>query len=128
MDLEVAIEHVTYAEMAAAFEKVTGHPAQYVDIDLETYWNSPDLKGIADHPAGYNADTDDKSTMSFRDNFTGFWNVWKHGIITRTYALLDEIHPPIGSGAPRSGSFGRTSWGVSSAREASGRGCSRKTG
>ncbi|MCQ9180087.1 hypothetical protein KMT30_13840 [Streptomyces sp. IBSBF 2953] len=31
--------------------------------------------------------------MSFRDNFTGFWNVWKHGIITRDYALLDEIHP-----------------------------------
>jgi hypothetical protein len=33
------------------------------------------------------------ATMSFRDNFTGFWNVWKHGIITRDYALLDEIHP-----------------------------------
>ncbi len=31
--------------------------------------------------------------MSFRDNFTGFWNIWKHGIITRDYALLDEIHP-----------------------------------
>jgi hypothetical protein len=31
--------------------------------------------------------------MSVRDNFTGFWNMWKHGIITRDYALLDEIHP-----------------------------------
>jgi hypothetical protein len=31
--------------------------------------------------------------MSFRDNFTGFWNMWKHDIITRDYALLDEIHP-----------------------------------
>ena len=44
-------------------------------------------------PAGYNADPRDKSTMSFRDNFTGFWNIWKHGIVTRDYALLDEIHP-----------------------------------
>jgi NmrA-like family len=92
MDLEVAIEHMTYTDMAAAFEKVTGHPAQYIDTDLNTYWNGP-LKGVADLPAGYNADPNDKSTMSFRANFTGFWNVWKYGIITRDYALLDEIHP-----------------------------------
>ncbi len=31
--------------------------------------------------------------MSFRDNFTGFWNLWKHSVIQRDYALLDEIHP-----------------------------------
>ena len=31
--------------------------------------------------------------MSFRDNFTGFWNIWKYGVIQRDYALLDEIHP-----------------------------------
>jgi hypothetical protein len=31
--------------------------------------------------------------MSVRDNFTGFWNVWKYGIIKRDYKLLDEIHP-----------------------------------
>ncbi|HEV8177876.1 MAG TPA: hypothetical protein VGP44_09330, partial [Gemmatimonadales bacterium] len=38
LDLEVAIGHMTYADMAAAFEKVTGHPAQYIDTDLDTYW------------------------------------------------------------------------------------------
>jgi hypothetical protein len=92
MDLEVAMEHMTYTDMAAAFEKVTGHPAQYIDTDLDTYWNGP-LKEVADLSAGYNADLNDKSTMSFRDNFTGFWNSWKYGIITRDYALLDEIHP-----------------------------------
>jgi hypothetical protein len=48
---------------------------------------------VANTPAGYNADPNDKSTMSFRDNFTGFWNQWKHNIIKRDYALLDEIHP-----------------------------------
>jgi hypothetical protein len=31
--------------------------------------------------------------MSFRDNFTGFWNLWKYGIVKRDYSLLDEIHP-----------------------------------
>ncbi|MBN8752804.1 MULTISPECIES: NmrA family NAD(P)-binding protein [Variovorax] len=92
MDLEVAIEHVAYAKLAAAFEKVTGHPARYIDTDLSTYWKGP-FGRVADKPAGYNADPNDKSTMNIRDNFTGFWNVWKHGILKRNYALLDEIHP-----------------------------------
>lgn len=92
MDLEVAIEHVRYDDLAAAFERVTGHPAQYIDTSLEFYF-AGGLKQAADKPAGYNADPNDSSTMSFRDNFTGFWNMWRHNIITRDYALLDEIHP-----------------------------------
>ena len=92
MDLQVAVEHVRYAELAAAFERVTGRPAQYIDTSLDDYFNGG-LKAVADKPAGYNADPSDKSTMSFRDNFTGFWNMWKHNIIERDYALLDEIHP-----------------------------------
>jgi hypothetical protein len=71
---------------------VTGHPARYIDTSLDAYWNGP-LKRAADLPAGYDADPNDKSTMSFRDNFTGFWNIWKYGVVQRDYALLDEIHP-----------------------------------
>jgi hypothetical protein len=48
---------------------------------------------MAGRPAGYNAAPADKSTMSFGDNFTGFWTVWKHRIVRRDYALLDDIHP-----------------------------------
>lgn len=93
MDLEVAVDDVAYADLAAAFEKVTGHPARYIDTDLATYWRNGPLGVIADAPAGYNADRKDKSTMHVRDNFTGFWNLWKHRVIKRDYALLDEIHP-----------------------------------
>jgi hypothetical protein len=92
MNLEVAIEHVDYHQLAAAFAKVTGHPARYIDTDLDAYWNGP-LKMAAGLPAGYNADLNDKSTMNFRDNFTGFWNIWKYGVVQRDYALLDEVHP-----------------------------------
>jgi hypothetical protein len=35
------------------------------------------------------ADVNDKSSMSFRDDFTGFWNVWKPSVIQRDYALLE---------------------------------------
>jgi hypothetical protein len=92
MNLETAIDDISYSELAAAFEKVTGHRAQYIDTDLETYWNGP-LAPLASKPAGYNADPNDKSTMSFRENFTGFWNMWKARFVTRDYYLLDEIHP-----------------------------------
>jgi hypothetical protein len=60
---------------------------------LDTYWRNGPLSAGADRPAGYNADPNDKSTMTIRDNFTGFWNLWKYGIVKRDYALLDEIHP-----------------------------------
>ena len=93
MDLEVAIDLVAYTDLAAAFEKVTGHPARYIDTDLDTYWRNGPLSALADSPAGYNADPNDKSTMSNRDNFTGWWNMWKHRIVKRDFALLDEIHP-----------------------------------
>ncbi|MGA8545951.1 MAG: NmrA family NAD(P)-binding protein [Mycobacterium sp.] len=93
MDLEVAIDDVSYANLAEAFETVTGHPARYVDTDLDTYWRQGPLSAIADRPAGYNADPEDKSTMTMRDNFTGFWQLWKHRVVKRDYALLDEIHP-----------------------------------
>lgn len=92
MNLEVAIEHIPYDKLATAFQKITGHPARYIDTSLEDYWAGP-LKMAAKLPAGYNADPNDKSTMSFRDNFTGFWNIWKYGVVQRDYALLDEIHP-----------------------------------
>ncbi|MGY3442811.1 MULTISPECIES: NmrA family NAD(P)-binding protein [Bradyrhizobium] len=92
MDLEVGIEHVKYADLAAAFERVTGHAARYIDTDLNSYFEGA-YKPVADKPAGYQADPNDKSTMSFRDNFTGFWNQWKYNIIRRDYRLLDEIHP-----------------------------------
>jgi hypothetical protein len=37
LDLEVSIEHVYYEDLARAFEAVTGHPARFIDVDLDTY-------------------------------------------------------------------------------------------
>lgn len=92
LNLEVAIEDVAYTDLAAAFTAVTGRPARYIDTSLDDYWKGS-VSGVAHSPAGYNADPGDPATMTFRDNFTGFWNLWKNRIITRNYALLDEIHP-----------------------------------
>ncbi|KIV89367.1 hypothetical protein PV10_08942 [Exophiala mesophila] len=98
MDLEVAIDHIHYADLAAAFEKVTGHQARYIDTDLDTYWKTGNTAGAADTGSAYNSDPKDPAFMTFRQNFSGFFNMWKYsggntGVIQRDYKLLDEIHP-----------------------------------
>lgn len=98
MNLEVAIDHVRYGDMAEAFEKVTGHPAQYIDTTLQDYWTSGSMAPAADKPCGYNSDKNDPAHMTMRQNFSGFWNLWKdsgmnQGVVKRDYALLDEIFP-----------------------------------
>lgn len=98
MELAVAIDHIGYADLATAFQKVTGRPAQYIDTDLDTYWKTGNLSRAADLGSGYNSDPNDPAFMTFRQNFTGFFNMWKHSgrnkeIIRRDYKLLDEIYP-----------------------------------
>ncbi|PSN72082.1 NAD(P)-binding protein [Corynespora cassiicola Philippines] len=98
MDLEVAIDHIGYKELAAAFEKVTGHPARYIDTTLEEYWESGSLSLAKRTSSGYNASLEDKASTTIEKNFTGFWNMWKYsggnnGVVRRDYKLLDEILP-----------------------------------
>lgn len=107
--------------MAAAFTKVTGKPAQYIDIPFSKYFENFGVRGTigsvmkipnmslwaklrfglqfsTQRPASYNSDPTDPSVMTFERNFTGFWHIWREsqgnkGVIRRNYKLLDEIHP-----------------------------------
>ncbi|XDG07567.1 hypothetical protein ABKA04_007182 [Annulohypoxylon sp. FPYF3050] len=97
LNLEVGISHVSGADLAQAFEKVTGHPAKVEDVSFEDYFGKVWLQD-PEHAAGYNADLSDPATMTVRENFSAFWTVWRHsggnkGVVTRDYKLLDEIHP-----------------------------------
>lgn len=50
MDLQVAIDHITFIDLAAAFQKVTGHPAKSINVPEDVYFANfpvPD-----DAPAG----------------------------------------------------------------------------
>lgn len=96
LDLQVAIDPITFTDIASAFQKVTGQPAQSIDVSEDVYFANMPLPDGA--PAGYNADSKDPATMSFKDNFRGSWTMWKHsggskGVIQLDYRLLDEIHP-----------------------------------
>jgi len=98
MDLEVATDHVHYADLAKAFSAVTGKPAQYIDMSLEDYWTKGVFAKAAAQPSGYNSSLDDPAAMTIQQNFTGFWNMWKNsggnkGVVRRDYKLLDQIFP-----------------------------------
>ncbi|KAL7930202.1 hypothetical protein V8C35DRAFT_330747 [Trichoderma chlorosporum] len=93
MDLITAIEHISFKDLATAFENVTGHHAQYIDVSSEEYWAHGPLSRVAHLPAGVNADPKDPATMTMKQNFTGFWNAFKDNFFKIDYSLLDEIHP-----------------------------------
>jgi hypothetical protein len=98
LDLEVAIDHIHYADLAKAFEKVTGHPARYIAVSPEQYWEKGPMAPAANLPSAYNSDLKDPAALTIKQNFTGFWNVWRdsgnnQGVVKRDYALLDEIFP-----------------------------------
>ncbi|KAI0455705.1 hypothetical protein F5B21DRAFT_523184 [Xylaria acuta] len=97
LELEVAVEHATFEAYVRAFEKVTGRPARWVDVDLREHMDAIWGPG-ADRPAGYNADPADPATMTLRQNFTAFFTLWRgsggnKGVIRRDYKFLDRIHP-----------------------------------
>ncbi|KAL2838105.1 hypothetical protein BJY01DRAFT_251113 [Aspergillus pseudoustus] len=99
VDLAVAIEHVDYSELARAFTAVTGHAARFIDVDMEAYWASGPMSRVANFASASESDPADPAFMTIRENFTGFWNLYRAsrrdntGVLKRDYALLDEIHP-----------------------------------
>jgi hypothetical protein len=98
MDLAVAIEHAGYAAMAAAFARVTGRPARFVDAPMAEYWATGVMSPLKAFPAGYTAAPADPATMSVEANFTGFWEMFRRAggegeLLRRDYKLLDEIYP-----------------------------------
>jgi hypothetical protein len=97
LDLQVAVEHVTFDAYVAAFTKVTGKPARWIDVDVDGHMDYV-FGPKADTPCGYNADPADPATMTLRQNFTAWFNLWRHsggntGMVQRDYAILDRIHP-----------------------------------
>jgi hypothetical protein len=95
LNLGVAMAHVTGAEMAAAFEAVTGNKAKYADVPLEkALAHFPKGKIGANATPGY----DDPTLKTAAEHFGPWWNIFREsggntGLWSRDYALLDDIMP-----------------------------------
>ncbi|KAL2837796.1 hypothetical protein BJY01DRAFT_258247 [Aspergillus pseudoustus] len=96
LNLEVATDQVSFAEIAATFTRVTGKTGIHKRIPLEEY-----LPKAEPYPGAYanwtikpDAQARDESFMTWRENFSAWWRYWSEGYgATRDMGLLDRIHP-----------------------------------
>jgi hypothetical protein len=100
LDLKIATQHVHWADLAAAFTKVTGKPATYLDVTLDDYFDNyyPAGRKAVDRKIGTSVDKKDKTLQTWRQNFSGFWTLFKHsggnrGAVRRDYEMMDRIFP-----------------------------------
>ncbi|KAL4889743.1 hypothetical protein BDV59DRAFT_195425 [Aspergillus ambiguus] len=91
LELHVATEDISWKDLASVFSEVTGQKAMYKDVSLDEYFKL----GILDPEMiiGHSADPNDSTLLTYRKNFSGFWNTWKDNLTSRDYQLLDKILP-----------------------------------
>ena len=92
LNLHVATEDIAWKDLAAVFMTVTGQKSVYKDITLDEYFQL----GIFPNPeakVGRSANPHDPTLLTYRENYSGFWNMWKDNLTKRDYKLLDEILP-----------------------------------
>jgi hypothetical protein len=95
MNLKVATDEVSFADIAAVFTEVTGKKGVHQYMPLEEYLPlaEPFPGALANFAAGPNAVRDD-STMTWRQNFSVWWRYWGEGRAERRdFTLLNRIHP-----------------------------------
>jgi hypothetical protein len=88
----IAIAHMTGAEIAAAFEAVTGKRARYENVPLhEELYRLPKGKIGANASPGF----DDPILSTAAEHFGPWWNIFRDSGVCwqRDYELLDEIIP-----------------------------------
>ncbi|EFY86035.1 NmrA family protein [Metarhizium acridum CQMa 102] len=92
MQLHVATEDIAWKDLAAAFTKVTGRKAIYKDLTLDEYFKLPIFPN-PEMTVGHSTSGENPTLLTFRENFSGFWNMWKDNLTKRDYKLLIEILP-----------------------------------
>ncbi|EMT67777.1 hypothetical protein FOC4_g10005886 [Fusarium odoratissimum] len=106
-----AVVHVSLEGCAYSWHWLFDHPQRdgidlevaseclrFFDVTLEQYWIDGPMSKRASPAAGIEADVGESDTLTVKEDFTGFWNMWRDsggnaGVIKRDYELLDKIHP-----------------------------------
>ncbi|KZS88424.1 NAD(P)-binding protein [Sistotremastrum niveocremeum HHB9708] len=95
-DLEAASELVTWPNLVAAFKRVTGKPAKFIDAPLELWFQ---LLRDTDRPVANKLHESENAAQhtSWEKNFTAWWSQFHDGILARDMSYLKSIHPGLRS-------------------------------
>ena len=90
-DLEIATDWVNWDYLVATFTKVTGHKAEYLrqSLDSESWfrnWLRTDMPVANERSPG-------DGTLTWQENFTAFWSMWRDDLITRDWEWLKKTNP-----------------------------------
>ncbi|KAF5009458.1 hypothetical protein FDECE_4341 [Fusarium decemcellulare] len=95
LDLEVATDEVSFADIARIFTEVTGKRGVHNHVPFDEY--APSIEPFPGAYVNFGADPStvrDESDMTWRRNFSAWWRFWGEGIVgPRDMDLLDRIHP-----------------------------------
>ena len=87
-NLEVASDYLAWADLAAAFTKVTGLPAIYRPVSYPEWLAAHPWK---DAPVA----VDDPTGTSFADNFRAWWKLFEDDVCTRDMEFCRRLHPKL---------------------------------
>ncbi|KDQ10138.1 hypothetical protein BOTBODRAFT_190737 [Botryobasidium botryosum FD-172 SS1] len=85
-NLEIASELVSWQHLVETFTRVTGQPAAYVPLTIDEYWETftnPDVPVASALSGG----------TTFRQNFSGWWAVWRDEIVKKDMEWIKSVHP-----------------------------------
>ena len=92
-NLEVATCQVGLKDLVEVFQRVTGEPAKAVYFTPEEYFARDGQDVDPNLKLAHGIGPLDNTIMTFRENFTGFFHVFRDNLATRDYELLDKILP-----------------------------------
>lgn len=93
-NLEVATCQVSLAGLVEAFTKVTGKTAKGEYLSIDEYLSKRARAGFdPEVKLAHSGDPKDPTVQTFRQNFSGFYNVFRDNLSTRDYKFLDKILP-----------------------------------
>ncbi|KAI0742363.1 NAD(P)-binding protein [Daedaleopsis nitida] len=89
-DLEVASDWVSWEHLVATFTKVTGLKAEYVRQSYDE-WCANRLG--TDVPVANERGSVNDGSTTWKENFRGFWALWRDDVITRDFDWLRKVNP-----------------------------------
>jgi len=88
-ELEIASDMVGWEYLAATFREVTGQKAEVVYLSYDDWCEN--LDGV--HKPVANERKEGEGMLTWKENFSGWWSLWRDNIVTRDMEWIRKVNP-----------------------------------